>query len=343
MSEETKTNKINLEELDNIISPIKEEVKKITIDLDDFNYLVNIKNENVKKNVAMILKNTLNYHEGWFSDILSKLTIKIFSNLVSNELFSIQAITQPTGEAFILRWINDSDITGSYKIANGTFVCKSKKLNIDLGISVNDNPLDDIIKNINIDFVSNQIKNVIDDYLIDTAIELGKKNHTSKFIFFKNKIDDKIETEKCNNLYYNIIQNSNYVGHSSRRGRANKIIITQSIAKSLISINKINDLNENNFKSLNDGYKYLGTIKKGLIKVWLDSNYREKDYVLFIYNGNKNYDGGIVYCPFHLLVMKTINPKDFHPQLSFGIRDTIVSDIIDSEKYYAYMSVEEEE
>ena len=97
-----------------------------------------------------------------------------------------------------------------------------------------------------------------------------------------------------------------------------------------------------------EGVVYLGTVENGKVKVYLDLYWeapvnnpdKEIGYILLGYKGKKSFDSGILYCPYvPVMMMKTISPHDFHPLLSLGTRYAVVTNLLDTDKFYAVVSV----
>lgn len=243
---------------------------------------------------------------------------------------------------------------GSIKIVNKLIEARTRKLKANWSQEA----VDDIKKvhSLNleqeiVDYLSYQIQAEIDRELIAIAYRLGTTN--GLFTWDIASTDGRWQEEKYKTLYHAIIQAANYVGHTTRRGRANWLVVSSNIA-SMLSAIKAFDYSQpqplDGFTPYEEGegVVYLGTIESGKIKVYLDLYWeapvgnpdKEIGYCLLGYRGKKNFDSGILYCPYiPVMMMKTVSPHDFHPLLSLGTRYAVVPDLLDTEKYYAVISV----
>ena len=243
---------------------------------------------------------------------------------------------------------------GSLKIVNVLIEARTRKLKANWSQEA----VDDIKKvhSLNleqeiVDFLSYQIQAEIDRELISAAYRLGTTN--GLFIWDIASTDGRWQEEKYKTLYHAIIQALNYVGHTTRRGRANWMVVSSQVA-SILSAIKAFDFGQvqpvEGFEPYEqgEGVVYLGTVENGKVKVYLDlyweapANNPDKEigYILLGYKGKKSFDSGILYCPYiPVMMMKTISPHDFHPLLSLGTRYAVVTNLLDTSKYYSVVSV----
>jgi hypothetical protein len=243
---------------------------------------------------------------------------------------------------------------GSLKIINRLIEARTRKLKANWSQEA----VDDIKKvhSLNleqeiVDFLSYQIQAEIDRELILAAYNLGTTN--GLFTWDLASTDGRWQEEKYKTLYHAIVKALNYIGHQTRRGRANWMVVSSEVA-SILSAIKAFDYSAvqpvDGFEPYEggEGVVYLGTIESGKVKVYLDLYWeapannvdKEVGYILMGYKGKKSFDSGILYCPYiPVMMMKTISPHDFHPLLSLGSRYAIVTQLLDTEKYYAVVSV----
>jgi len=243
---------------------------------------------------------------------------------------------------------------GSLKIINRLIEARTRKLKANWSQEA----VDDIKKvhSLNleqeiVDFLSYQIQAEIDRELILAAYNLGTTN--GLFTWDIASTDGRWQEEKYKTLYHAIVKALNYIGHQTRRGRANWMVVSSEVA-SILSAIKVFDYSAvqpvDGFEPYEggEGVVYLGTIESGKVKVYLDLYWeapannvdKEIGYILMGYKGKKSFDSGILYCPYvPVMMMKTISPHDFHPLLSLGSRYAVVTQLLDTEKYYAVVSV----
>jgi hypothetical protein len=202
-----------------------------------------------------------------------------------------------------------------------------------------------------VDFLSYQIQAEIDRELILAAYNLGTTN--GLFTWDIASTDGRWQEEKYKTLYHAIVKALNYIGHQTRRGRANWMVVSSEVA-SILSAIKAFDFGAaqpvDGFEPYEggEGVVFLGTVESGKVKVYLDLYWeapannvdKEIGYILMGYKGKKSFDSGILFCPYiPVMMMKTISPHDFHPLLSLGSRYAVVTQLLDTEKYYAVVSV----
>ena len=243
---------------------------------------------------------------------------------------------------------------GSLKIINRLIEARTRKLKANWSQEA----VDDIKKvhSLNleqeiVDFLSYQIQAEIDRELILAAYNLGTTN--GLFTWDIASTDGRWQEEKYKTLYHAIVKALNYIGHQTRRGRANWMVVSSEVA-SILSAIKAFDYSAvqpiDGFEPYEggEGVVYLGTVESGKVKVYLDLYWeapannvdKEIGYILMGYKGKKSFDSGILYCPYiPVMMMKTISPHDFHPLLSLGSRYAVVTQLLDTEKYYAVVSV----
>lgn len=248
----------------------------------------------------------------------------------------------------------DAYTEGSLKIVNILIEAKTRKLKANWSQEA----VDDIKKvhSLNleqeiVDFLSYQIQAEIDRELIAVAYRLGTTN--GLFTWDIASTDGRWQEEKYKTLYHAIIKALNYVGHTTRRGRANWMIVSTEVASMLSAIKAFDYGLKQPIESFDpyeggEGVVYLGTVENGKVKVYLDLYWqaptpnlnKEIGYILVGYKGKKSYDSGLIYCPYiPVMLLKTISPHDFHPLLSLGSRYSVVDDLLDTDKYYAIISV----
>jgi hypothetical protein len=243
---------------------------------------------------------------------------------------------------------------GSLRIVNRMIEAKTRKLKANWSQEA----VDDIKKvhSINleqeiVDFLSYQIQAEIDRELILNAYNLGVQN--GLFTWDIASTDGRWQEEKYKTLYHAIIRALNYIGHQTRRGRANWMVVSSEVA-SILSAIKAFDYSAvqpvEGFEPYEggEGVVFLGTIESGKVKVYLDLYWqapannvdKEIGYILMGYKGKKNFDSGILYCPYvPVMMIKTVEPHQFHPVLSLGTRYAVVTQLLDTERYYAVVSV----
>jgi len=202
-----------------------------------------------------------------------------------------------------------------------------------------------------VDFLTYQIQAEIDRQLIAIAYRLGTQN--GMFVWDLANADGRWQEEKYKTLYHAISKSLNYVGLTTRRGRANWMIVSSEVASMLSAIkawdySKPQVLDGFEPYTQGEGIVYLGTLENGSVKVYLDLYWqappgnpnKELGYILMGYKGKKSWDSGIIYAPYiPIMMVKTISPHNFHPLLSIGSRYGIISDLLDTEKYYSVISV----
>lgn len=133
--------------------------------------------------------------------------------------------------------------------------------------------------------------------------------------------------EKFKGLLYQIERDANAVGQQTRRGKANRLVVSADVASALTMAGVLDyapALQGQTGLTVDDtGNTYAGTLL-GRFQVYIDpysANTSNSHFYVAGYKGTNPYDAGLFYCPYIPLQMhRAVNPDDFIPRIGFKTR-----------------------
>lgn len=162
--------------------------------------------------------------------------------------------------------------------------------------------------------------------------------------------------ERNRDFYQKILIEANRIAVRNRRGAANFIVCTPTVASILEMLPEFKFMPINSTVSTQQtGVAKVGTLA-GRFTVYRDtrteaqqpwiagSNQRTTrlEYALLGYKGSEYYDTGIVYCPYiPVMVQRTIGPNDFSPRVGLLTRYGVVDHIFGADLYYHVIIVKD--
>ncbi len=139
--------------------------------------------------------------------------------------------------------------------------------------------------------------------------------------------DGRWMVEKFKGLLYQIERDANAVGQQTRRGKANRLVVSADVASALTMAGVLDyapALQAQSQLSVDDtGNTYAGTLL-GRYQVYVDpysANVSNNHFYVAGYKGSNPYDAGLFYCPYIPLQMhRAVSPDDFIPRIGFKTR-----------------------
>ena len=139
--------------------------------------------------------------------------------------------------------------------------------------------------------------------------------------------DGRWMVEKFKGLLYQIERDANAVGQQTRRGKANRLVVSADVASALTMAGVLDyapALHAQGQLSVDDtGNTYAGTLL-GRYQVYVDpysANVSNNHFYVAGYKGSNPYDAGLFYCPYIPLQMhRAVSPDDFIPRIGFKTR-----------------------
>jgi len=164
--------------------------------------------------------------------------------------------------------------------------------------------------------------------------------------------------ERNRDFYQKILIEANRIAVRNRRGSANFIVCTPTVASILEMLPEFKFMPINSTVSTQQtGIAKVGTLA-GRFTVYRDTRTEAQqpwinrtgstqratrlEYALLGYKGSEYYDTGIVYCPYiPVMVQRTIGPNDFSPRVGLQTRYGVVDHIFGAELYYHVIIVKD--
>lgn len=139
--------------------------------------------------------------------------------------------------------------------------------------------------------------------------------------------DGRWMVEKFKGLLYQIERDANAVGQQTRRGKANRLVVSADVASALTMAGVLDYApalqNQSNLTVDDTGNTYAGTLL-GRYQVYIDpysANVSNNHFYVAGFKGNNPYDAGLFYCPYIPLQMhRATNSEDFIPRIGFKTR-----------------------
>lgn len=178
------------------------------------------------------------------------------------------------------------------------------------------------------------------------ALNAGFGPHKGYSIWSPCSADGRHFAERGVDLYARLIQLANIMTVKNRRGPANFLIVTPSVASILTTLDQFTlfSVNHSIPATPSFGVCKLGTLG-GMFTVYRDlhteaqwvAGYRANrvDYILLGYKGSEYWDTGIVYAPYiPILIQETVGPNDGSPRILMMTRYAVAESIWGAENFY---------
>lgn len=164
--------------------------------------------------------------------------------------------------------------------------------------------------------------------------------------------------ERNRDFYQKVLIEANRISVRNRRGAANFIVCTPTVASILEMMPEFKFMPVNSTVSTQQtGIAKVGTLA-GRFTVYRDTRTEAQqpyfnrsgrsqrstrlEYALLGYKGSEYYDTGIVYCPYiPVMVQRTIGPNDMSPRIGLLTRYGVVDHIFGSDLYYHVIIVKD--
>lgn len=162
----------------------------------------------------------------------------------------------------------------------------------------------------------------------------GAQNNTTTPGIFDLDVDadGRWALEKFKNLLYQIERDANAVGQQTRRGKANRLVVSADVASALMMAGVLDyapALQAQTGLSVDDtGNTYAGVLL-GRYQVYIDpysANVSANHFYVAGYKGTNPYDAGLFYAPYIPLQMhRAVSSDDFIPRIGFKTRYGMVA------------------
>jgi len=151
--------------------------------------------------------------------------------------------------------------------------------------------------------------------------------------------DGRWEAEKYRNLYNMVIRKANQVAINTRRGAGNYVIAHPTVAAALEALSSFTIAPvQSDVTTAVTGVSRLGSLD-GRMNVYRDT-FSSTEEAIIGYKGPSEYDTGIIYCPYIVLLNSRATLEDsFNPTVGLMSRYAIISHLFGSANFYYYIKV----
>lgn len=331
------------------------------------------KNEKAEGNkggwgVDSIAESQINGNEIGYQKLDTRFT-GASANYLSGMTTEVSAITAAGGDGADDRWtfaeedagvaalLNDYEITGNIPQVDISFektavTAGTRRLGARWSVE-----LEQDLKNMNgieIDTeltgaMSYEIQAEIDREMITRILQVAL--NAKQFCFWNAaSADARWSMERSRDFYQHLILEANKIGLRNRRGSANFIVCTPTVAAMIeampefvggpvngsvdtqpVGIAKVGSL-ARRFNVYRDTRTPVQTSDYG----YHPASHKPVEYALLGFKGSEYYDTGLIYCPYiPIMVQRTIGPNDFAPRVGMLTRYGVVDNIFGANLYYS--------
>lgn len=153
--------------------------------------------------------------------------------------------------------------------------------------------------------------------------------------------DGRNQLERVSTLYTHILDKSNQIAITSRRGPATFGIASPKVCA---IIERLQDFTLDTAPVAVDtgvvGIAKVGTLRNGSISLFRDT-FAMGNYILLGYKGPTPYDSGIIYCPYiPIQLMRAVGQENFSPRVGVRTRYGMLNHLFGANNYYHFVKVE---
>jgi len=208
------------------------------------------------------------------------------------------------------------------------------------------------MNNLNVDsemlrILSNEIKTQTDRHVLSHVVKAtinGGALTTSTWS--PTSADGRNQIERIGDLYTHILIKSQRVAELSRRGAANKAVVSPTVAALLQRLHDMAGFMGNTASGtfLNTqsegGVSKIGKLLQGNMDVFRDT-FAGNNYVLLVHKGATPFDSGVQYCPYiPMEIMRAQNPQTFNPVLGIRSRYGILDHLFGSAYFQQFIKID---
>lgn len=197
--------------------------------------------------------------------------------------------------------------------------------------------------------MSYEIQAEIDREMITRILQVAL--NAKQFCFWNAaSADARWSMERSRDFYQHLILEANKIGLRNRRGSANFIVCTPTVAAMIEAMPEfVGGPVNGNVDTQPVGIAKVGSLARRF-NVYRDTRtpvqtgeygYHPSDrtpveYALLGFKGSEYYDTGLIYCPYiPIMVQRTIGPNDFAPRVGMLTRYGVVDNIFGANLYYS--------
>lgn len=197
--------------------------------------------------------------------------------------------------------------------------------------------------------MSYEIQAEIDREMITRILQVAL--NAKQFCFWNAaSADARWSMERSRDFYQHLILEANKIGLRNRRGSANFIVCTPTVAAMIEAMPEfVGGPVNGNVDTQPVGIAKVGSLARRF-NVYRDTrtpvqtgdygyhpaNRQPVEYALLGFKGSEYYDTGLIYCPYiPIMVQRTIGPNDFAPRVGMLTRYGVVDNIFGANLYYS--------
>lgn len=197
--------------------------------------------------------------------------------------------------------------------------------------------------------MSYEIQAEIDREMITRILQVAL--NAKQFCFWNAaSADARWSMERSRDFYQHLILEANKIGLRNRRGSANFIVCTPTVAAMIEAMPEfVGGPVNGNVDTQPVGIAKVGSLARRF-NVYRDTRtpvqtgeygyhpaaHTPVEYALLGFKGSEYYDTGLIYCPYiPIMVQRTIGPNDFAPRVGMLTRYGVVDNIFGANLYYS--------
>jgi hypothetical protein len=189
------------------------------------------------------------------------------------------------------------------------------------------------------DILAYEITAEIDRELVAAIKSTATASTTTSAGWSYTAADGRWEAEKYRNLYNMVIRKANQIAINTRRGAGNYLIAHPTVAAALEALSSFTIAPvQSDVTTAVTGVARLGSLD-GRMNVYRDT-FSTTEEIIIGYKGPSEYDTGIIYCPYIVLLNSKATFEDsFNPTVGLMSRYAIISHLFGSQNFYYYINV----
>ena len=243
-------------------------------------------------------------------------------------------------------WAINSDMPmATFTLEKAVVEAKSRKLGANWSLELAEDMMN--MHGVDVDaemvnIMSYEIQAEIDRQLLTEMVKAaigGGSNYTS--VWSAVSADGRNQLERIGTFYTHLLDKSNAIAVTSRRGPASFAIVSPKVSTLLervgdFQFDKVGNVAVNTGTI---GVAKVGTLRSGAITVYRDT-FAQGNYALLGYKGPTPYDSGIIFCPYiPVQLMRAVGQDNFTPRIGVRTRYGILSHLFGSQNYYQFIQV----
>jgi hypothetical protein len=229
------------------------------------------------------------------------------------------------------------------RMEKGTVTARSRKLGAAFSLEVAEDMM--AMQGINVDdemvsIISYEIQQEIDRQLLAEMVKaaiIGK----NRSIWTPVSADGRHQLERISTLYTHLLEKSNEIAITTRRGPATFAIADPKTSALLERLQDFTlDRAASQVNTAGVGIAKVGLLRNGAMTLYRDT-FAMGNYALLGYKGPSPYDSGIIYCPYiPVQLMRATAQENFSPRMGVRTRYGVMNHLFGAGNYYHLIKLE---